>query len=473
MNHPTRHMPNDPLPEPNAVAEVAAVLLSRRRFLARTAAVGLAGGALLRGGVNLANAAQPPVLPPSPGGNPPPDSDRPPAAPAAAEKGQPPKIPVQKAPTEQRSSLSAPLPPDQRVGFAVVGLGELSLSAVLPALCQTKKAKLTALVSGSPEKARTLAREYGVPERGLYNYQNFDTIRDNPDVQVVYVILPNSMHHEFVLRAAGAGKHVLCEKPMATNVRECEEMIAACQRADRKLMIAYRIQYEPHNHLMRKMVRDKTFGSVRMVEGVNGQNQGDPNQWRHKLALAGGGSLPDVGLYCLNTTRFLLGEEPTEVFATLTQPKDDPRFQEVEDVVTFQLRFPSGVLANLATGYSYHETRRYKVLAERGTFGLDPAFSYKGLRAQVSHANGAVEVREEPRVEEKDQFALEMDHMAECVRENQTPFTPGEEGLQDHRIMAAIYESAREGRVVKLAGTATPDKLDAFRGTLPASGKTL
>ena len=156
-----------------------------------------------------------------------------------------------------------------------------------------------------------------------------------------------------------------------------------------------------------------------------------------------------------------------EVMAHLTQPKDDPRFKEVEDIVTFQLRFPSGVIANLATGYSFHETRRYKVLAESGTFGLDPAFSYRGLRAQVAHAKGSVEVREEPKIEEKDQFVLELDHMAECVKENKTPYTPGEEGLQDHRIMAAIYQSAREGRVVKLPGVATPGKLDTFRGTPP------
>ncbi len=461
---PTITMSPDPAPNPTTDA------LSRRRFLTRTAAAGLAAGALLRG--TTAALGQPsPAEPPPPPGNPPPDSDKPPAAPASAEKGQPPKVPVQKAGTEQRSSPSAPLPPDQRVGFAVVGLGELALGAILPALCQTKKAKLVALVSGHADKARTLAREYGVPERGIYNYQNFDTIRDNPDVQVVYVVLPNSLHHEFVLRAAGAGKHVLCEKPMATNPRECEEMIAACKQADRRLMVAYRIQYEPHNRMVQKMVRDQTFGPVRLISSVNGQNQGDPNQWRHKLALAGGGSLPDVGIYCLNTSRFLLGEEPIEVFATLTQPKDDPRFREVEDLVNFQLRFPSGVVANLATGYSFHESRRYSVHAERGVFGLDPAFSYRGLRAHMTHASGAIEVKVEPRIEEKDQFALELDHMAECVQENKTPYTPGEEGLQDHRIMAALYESAREGRVVKLSGAATPPggKLDAFRGTPPTS----
>lgn len=273
------------------------------------------------------------------------------------------------------------------------------------------------------------------------------------------------MHHEYVIRAVQAGKHVLCEKPMANTAHESEEMIAACKKAGKQLMIAYRIQYELMNRYARELVRTKKFGAVKLIESVNAQRQGEPNQWRHKKALAGGGSLPDIGLYCLNTTRFLLGEEPEEVFATTYSTPGDPRFTEVEENVIWQMRFPSGVLANLMCGYDVHESRRYRVHGVTGWFGLDPAFSYRGLRMRTGHAEGNIEHIDEPRMEEKNQFARELEHFADCVRHNQTPYTPGEEGLQDHRIMEAIYESARTRRPVKLTAASKPD---AFRGTEPS-----
>ena len=378
--------------------------------------------------------------------------------------------PIALPPLEAKTELDPgpapmPYPPDRRVGIAVVGLGNLALQQIIPAFGQSKYTRLSAVVSGSPDKAREVAARYGVPERGIYSYGNFDTIRDNPDVQIVYIVLPNALHMEYTVRAAEAGKHVLCEKPMATSVDECEKMIAACRKADRKLMIAYRIQYEPNNRYIRELVRSQKYGRVKVIEAVNGQAQGDPSQWRLKKALAGGGSLPDVGLYCLNTTRFLTGEEPIEVSASVYATPGDPRFHEVEESVTFQMRFPSGVLSNNATSYGFHESRRYRVHAETAWYGMDPAFSYDGLRPELSYAEGDKEFRQTPMLGNKNQFALEMDHMAQCVLNNRTPFTPGEEGLQDHRIMAAIYESARAGRPVKLP--AQTAKLDSFRGPEP------
>ena len=358
-------------------------------------------------------------------------------------------LPPTSAPTErQPGPAPLPEPPAKRLGVAVVGLGNLALTQIIPAFGESKNCKLAALVSGSPAKAAEVAAQYGLPARSIYNYQNYENLRDNPDVEIIYIVLPNSMHAEFTVRGARAGKHILCEKPMANSVAECRIMIDACRAANRKLMIAYRIQYEPNNRFIRELIRTQRFGPVKVIEAVNGQNQGDPNQWRLKKALAGGGSLPDVGLYCLNTTRFLLGEEPTEVSANLYSTPGDPLFREVEESVTWQMRFPSGVLSNNATSYGFHEDRRYRVHAATGWFGLDPAFSYSGLRMEVSYALGPVEHRETPSLEPKNQFALEMDHMAECVMQNKTPLTPGEEGLQDHRIMAAIYESAHNGRPV-------------------------
>ena len=373
--------------------------------------------------------------------------------------------PLNAASEQQTAPPPAPLPPAQRVGFAVVGLGHLSLEELLPAFGECKKARLTALVSGDADKARRVAEQYGVAAQNIYNYQNYDRLRDNADVQAIYIVLPNSLHREFTVRGAAAGKHILCEKPMATSAREAEEMIQACERANKKLMIAYRIQYEPNNRMMREMARGKQFGAVKFISLVNAQRQGgDLNQWRLKRALAGGGSLPDIGIYCLNTARFLLGEEPSEVSANIVTAPNDPRFREVEDLVSFRLLFPSGVIADSVVSYDAHRSSRYRVHATDGWFGLDPAFIYRGLQPETARAEGQIERLERPRIAEKNQFATEIDHFAECVLENKRPFTPGEEGLQDHRIMAAIYESARAGRPVKLPNIT---KLNAFRGDEP------
>ena len=416
--------------------------VSRRRFL-KTAGSGLVAAALMP-------AAQAAVTPP------------------ASPDTRPIPLPPTSAATEKTPD-PAPLPlaPGRRLGFAVVGLGNLALAEVIPAFGETKYCKLTALVSGTPDKAREVAAQHGVPARSVYSYETYDTIRDNPDVDVVYVILPNSMHEEYTVRAAQAGKHVLCEKPMATSSAECQRMIDACRKADRKLMIAYRIQYEPNNRFMRQLVQTQQYGPVKIIEAVNGQNQGDPNQWRQKKALAGGGALPDVGLYCLNTTRFLTGEEPTEVMASTYSTPGDPRFREVEESVLWQMRFPSGIQSNNVTSYGFHEDRRYRVHAATGWFGLDPAFAYHGLQPELSYATGKIEHRERPQIGDKNQFALEMDHMAQCIMENKTPYTPGEEGLQDHRIMEAIYLSAKTGKPVKLPTITTRD---TFRGTEPSEG---
>ena len=371
-------------------------------------------------------------------------------------------LPPFKAKTEQQGDeLSLPLPPSQRVGFAVVGLGNLTMSELLPAFGECKKSRLVALVSGSPEKAAETARLYGLSAKNVYSYKNFDQLRDNPEVQAVYIVLPNGLHAEYTVRAAQAGKHVLCEKPMANSVAEAEQMIAACKQADRKLMIAYRIQYEPHNRLVRQYVRAKQYGPTRFIESANVQQQGAAAQWRHQLALAGGGALPDVGLYCLNTTRFLLGEEPIAVSAMMYSTPGDPRFKEVEESMLFHLRFPSGALSTNSTSYGVHESRRYRAHATTGWFAMDPAYSYRGLRMSLSHAQGKAEQHEELNLAPKNQFATELDHFADCILRSRTPFTPGEEGLQDQRIMAAIYESARSGRTVNLKA---PTKLDAFRG---------
>ncbi len=262
------------------------------------------------------------------------------------------------APTERPTGGPPnPTPLNERVGFAVVGLGRLSLEQILPAFGQAKKARLVALVSGSPDKAKTVAAQYGVKPEHVYNYESFEKISANPEIQVVYIVLPNALHKEYVLRAAKAGKHVLCEKPMAVSSAEAQEMIDGCKQASRLLMIAYRCQYEPYNRHVIETVRSAKFGAIRFINAVNVQNMGAPDQWRLKKAMAGGGALPDIGLYCLNATRYLTGEEPVEIFARMYSPVDDSRYREVEETISFSLRFPSGIMANCAASYGMHESR--------------------------------------------------------------------------------------------------------------------
>ncbi|MGK3987110.1 Gfo/Idh/MocA family oxidoreductase [Sorangium sp. So ce136] len=386
---------------------------------------------------------------------------------ASPDSPAPVKLPRLMAPTERESEeMPAPLAPDKRVGYAIVGLGRLSLEEILPAFGQCKYARPTALVSGDAQKAAQVAGQYGIDPKSVYSYETFDRLKDNKAVDVVYIVLPNSMHHEYTIRAAQAGKHVLCEKPMANTSAECVEMIDACKKAGRKLMVAYRLQYEPHHREMIRLCRSKALGPIKTIMAVNAQHQGDPNQWRLKKAMAGGGALPDIGIYCLSATRYLTGEEPIEVLGSVYSTPDDPRFREVDETVDFFLRFPSGARAVCSTSYSCHVSKRFRVMGPEGWAEMDPAFPYRGLRIRVSRKtpDRPIEDTSEWKLDEKNHFALEMDHFAQCVRKDKQAHTPGEEGLQDMRLMEAIYTSAREGRPVKLEPVAG---LDAFRGPAP------
>ncbi len=338
-----------------------------------------------------------------------------------------------------------PAVPSKTFGYAVVGLGGLSLSDILPAFAHTKRARLTGLVSGSPDKAKALAAQYGVPDKGMYSYDTYDRIADNPDIDAVYIVLPNFMHAEFTVRAHKAGKHVLVEKPMANTVKECDEMIAAAKAANRHLAVAYRLRFEPYTQAMIKMVRDKEFGKAKVILCEAGFNTRNPDQWRLKKKEGGGGSMMDIGIYSVNAARYLSGEEPTEVFGMEYSTPGDPRFKEVEETINFQMRFPSGVLANCVSSYGTN-LNRFRVHAENGSFEMEPAYSRRALGMRVFRGS-TVEHRH---LREPDHFAALMDHLAECAATNTRPVTDGEDGRNDMRVIEAIYESVRLNRPVKL-----------------------
>ena len=344
------------------------------------------------------------------------------------------------------AEVQVPDPPGKKLGWAIVGLGSLSINQILPAFAKCEKSKVVALVSGHPDKANKLALRYGVNPKNIYNYQNYDAIRDNPEVDVIYVVLPNGMHAEYTIRGHQASKHVLSEKPMANTPAECQQMIDAGRKAKRKLMVAYRCRYEPHNVEAIRIARQQELGPIKVILADHGFNIGDPTQWRLNKTLAGGGSLMDIGIYSLQAARYISGEEPTEIKAMMYSTPGDVRFKEVEETINFQLRFPSGVLANCTSSYGYSGQNRYRVVTTKGWFELEPATIYSGLRMYVHHDN----ITEERILPVCDHFVLEMDHMSSCVMENKAPLTPGEEGLRDLTIMTGIYEAARTGKTLKL-----------------------
>lgn len=340
---------------------------------------------------------------------------------------------------------------DKKIGYCIVGLGRISMGEFMPGLRIAKRSKLVALVSGHRPKAEKMADQYGLSHKAIYNYENYDTIRNNPEIDAVYIALPNGMHAEYTIRAAKAGKHVLCEKPMANSVAECEQMISACKQTNRKLLIAYRCRYEPNTRKAIQVLRSGYAGKIQNVQASFGFNI-KPGEWRLNKKMAGGGPLVDVGVYCIQATRYLSGEEPIEVQGFSSVVDRDGRFTEVEENLVWNTRFPSGAVANCATSYgSSYIGNVARVTGDKGMLKLDPAYSYSGIRgnAMAKDAQPIVIDISDPN---PNQFAREADVLAECILQNKEPQTNGEEGLRDERIITAIYQSCAEGRPIRIGG---------------------
>ncbi|RXD05747.1 Gfo/Idh/MocA family oxidoreductase [Sphingomonas sp. UV9] len=346
------------------------------------------------------------------------------------------------------SSAGCATPP-RKLGYAIVGLGYYGLETILPQFVNCEHSRVTALVSGDRTKALATATKYDVPERSIYSYVDFDRIRDNPDVDIVYVCLPNSMHAEYTMRAAKAGKHVMCEKPMAISVAECEAMIRACKTAGKKLMIGYRCHFEPFNLEAMRLAKSGAAGKIRYVRSEHGFVQGDPSKWRLKRAMAGGGSLMDMGIYSLQAARYMTGEEPIAVTARESTDRRDPRFREVEDMIEWTLEFPSGAIAGCQSMYSANQNH-ILLMGDKGRVELEPATRYDGNQLWTGRDGRERAITSPPPGPGKTQFAGQLDHLAECILDGREPIVSGEEGLRDIRIVEAIYRSAREGRTVKL-----------------------
>jgi predicted dehydrogenase len=327
----------------------------------------------------------------------------------------------------------------KKIRYAVVGLGHIAQAAVLPAFRHaSRNSELVALVSSETKKLKVLGRRYGVTH--LCGYDQFDQLLADDACDAVYLALPNNMHREFTLRAARAGKHVLCEKPMAVSVRECEDMINATGRAGVKLMIAYRLHFERANLEAIRAARSGKLGEIRFFSSDFSMQVRDDNIRLERRK--GGGPLFDIGIYCINAARFMIGEEPTAVWATATR-SSDRRFTEVDETVIGVMRFKDERIASFNCSFGAADRSTFTLTGTRGSITLDPAYEYaQGLSYTLRQG----ERERTKRFGKSDQFAPELLYFSDCILEDREPEPSGEEGLIDVRIIEAMHRSAGSGR---------------------------
>ena len=329
------------------------------------------------------------------------------------------------------------------VRYAVVGLGHIAQAAVLPAFAHSKRnSVLAALVSSEDKKLKQLGRRYRVPH--ACHYDDVDDLFTSGEIDAVYIALPNDMHREFTVRAARAGLHVLCEKPMAVTIRECEEMIRATRAAKVKLMIAYRLHFERANLEAAQFARKGKLGDLRYFSS-DFSMQVAPDNIRLERER-GGGPLYDIGIYCINAARYCLGEEPLEVWATSTR-SSDRRFREVDETVSAAMRFKDERLATFTCSFGAADKSVYSVTGTRGYITLDPAYEYAEGLAYTMKVDGR---ERKKKFGKSDQFAPELIYFSDCVLEDRDPEPSGEEGLADVRIIEGMLRSIENGRVVPL-----------------------
>jgi predicted dehydrogenase len=324
------------------------------------------------------------------------------------------------------------------VGYAAVGLGTIS-DIFMRACANSHSAKITALVTGHPkEKGEKYAAKYGIPASSIYTYETFDSIRGNKDVDAVYIGLPNSMHAEYTLRGAAAGKHVLCEKPMAISSAECRTMIAACTKANVKLMIGYRIQFEPTYKQVIELIKSGAIGQIESFQGGFFKQQ-EPN-WRLDRKLAGGGPILDLGIYPLNAIRHITGEEPDAFTAVVFTRDKSARFASVEQSMEWTMKLPSGIISSCSCSYGASGPGFLTITGENGFIEFLPAFNYDGVRVFGSANGKQLEITGTEK--HPYQFTLEADYFSDCIRNNKQPTAGGEEGLKDMLAIEAIYRAA-------------------------------
>lgn len=327
---------------------------------------------------------------------------------------------------------------------AIMGLGGYA-NRVADAMQSCVKAKLVGVISGTPAKIKDWQGRFAIPEKNCYNYDNFDRIKDNADIDVVYITTPNGLHHDQVIRVAAAGKHVICEKPMAINAREGQEMIDACKKANVQLLVGYRMHFEPKTLEIIRMRNAGELGKILFFQGQCGFKIGDPTQWRLNKQLAGGGSMMDIGIYAINGSRYMVGEDP--IWVTAQETKTDPvKFKAgVDETIQFQLGFPGGAVASCLSTYNMNNLDRFFLNGEKGYAELWPSTGYGPIKGRTSKGELT-----QPHVTHQ---TVQMDEMAGILLEGKQPVVPvnGAEALKDLKIIDAIYKAVKTGQKVNLS----------------------
>jgi glucose-fructose oxidoreductase len=334
---------------------------------------------------------------------------------------------------------------NKKIRYAVVGIGYISQIAVLPAFAHaSKNSELTALVSSDPLKLKKLAKKYNVAN--TYSYEEFDDCLNSGEIDAVYIALPNNLHREYTVRAANAGIHVLCEKPMAVTNEDCKAMIEAVDQNNVKLMIAYRLHFEEANLNAIEIIKSGKIGKPRLFNSVFSQQVKDEENIRLKGDL-GGGTLHDMGIYCINAARYLFQEEPIEVTA-FSANNGEARFKEIDEMTSVIMRFPDDKLAVFTSSFGQSDSSAYQVYGTKGNIALDPAYELAfGLKYKLT-IDGKSKEKSLPK---RDHFAPLLLYFSDCILNDKQPQPDGREGLADVRVINALYQSAKTGKSIKLA----------------------
>ena len=326
---------------------------------------------------------------------------------------------------------------------AIMGLGSYG-TRVAEAMQSCKMAKLTGVISGTPSKIKDWQAKYNIPDKNCYNYENFDTVKNNPDIDAIYVITPNALHKDQVIRVAKAGKHAICEKPMSINAADGRQMVEACKKANVKLLVGYRMHFEAKTLEIIRMRKEGELGKILFFQGLCGFKIGDPTQWRLNRELAGGGAMMDIGIYAINGSRYMVGEEP--VWVTAQETKTDPvKFKEgVDETIQFQFGFPSGAVASCLSTYNMNNLDRFFLDAEKGYAEMWPSTGYGPIQGRTNKGELT-----QPHVTHQ---TVQMDEMSAIILQGKKPEVPvdGEEAMKDLRIIDAIFEAAKTGKKVEL-----------------------
>jgi glucose-fructose oxidoreductase len=327
------------------------------------------------------------------------------------------------------------------LGIALLGLGNYAEQQLAPALRSTRHCALRGIVTGSPDKIERWQRDYQIPDGNVYSYDSLRRIADNPAIDVVYIVVPTALHAKYAIAAAEAGKHVWCEKPMAMTARECQSIIDACKANRVSLAIGYRMQHEPNTQTVMRFAREKPYGAITSIRAVAGDRSDGDSGWRMKRDM-GGGSLYDIGVYCINAIRYASGEEPTRVLRARQWTDRPELFREVDECTEFELALPSGAKTYGKSSRADSENN-LRVEAERGWYMLEPMQAYRGVAGRTSDGKALDQKIDRQQTRQMDDDAL-------AILERRAPMTPGEEGQRDIRILEAIIAAAQSGSEVAL-----------------------